>query len=353
VAGGTLFAGEGFHLLSIVNNVLVTTAVPDQKTAWTKARMDVLQILRNAGYATVQLPTRASTREWLSLLSTLKNSVDREGHILIEYPFDQRKRVYVLYLFRLLKRVKLYGLIHDLDSIRFDDSPREREVAILKLFDGLISHNPTMTRWLSEGGISAKVVDLNLFDYCTRADRTWHESEMSSPLKVLSAGNLSWDKARYIYDPALAGLRNVELSLYGAFFEPGRMPPSNIRYKGVFDPDMPLLDDSYHFGLVWDGTGVSSCEGRYGRYMRFNNPHKLSLYVSLGLPVIVWKEAAIAEFVLQQDIGVTVADLRELGDVAGRVSTPAYRSMAANVLALSSKVKRGDFLNQALGQLVH
>ena len=95
---------------------------------------------------------------------------------------------------------------------------------------------------------------------------------------------------------------------------------------GAFDPDTPFLNGRYHFGLIWDGTGVDSCEGLYGHYMRFNSPHKLSLYVALGLPVIVWREAAIADFVLKQGIGVTVGNLLELDDSfhqgkLGRLST--------------------------------
>jgi hypothetical protein len=86
--------------------------------------------------------------------------------------------------------------------------------------------------------------------------------------------------------------------------------------------------------------------------MRFNNPHKLSLYVSLGLPVVVWKEAAIAEFVLTRGIGVTISDLRELGDIPRRVSPQEYREMAARVTSLSHRVKRGEFVRQALGRVV-
>ncbi len=335
-----------------MNKVLVTTVVPQQKTAWTKARMDVMQLLQEDGYDIVQLPASAHPGEWLRLLSELNARLSEGGHILIEYPFDQRKRAYALSLFRTLRKVKLFALIHDLDSLRYGGSSATRELAILKLFDGLISHNPSMTRWLRQGGITRPIVDLNLFDYCSGPDRTWHEAAMSSPLKVACAGNMSYGKASYIYDKRLGELRNVQLSLYGAFFEPERMPPSPVEYKGVFDPNTPVLEDSYHFGLIWDGTGVESCEGSYGHYMRFNNPHKLSLYASLGLPVVVWKEAAIAEFVLDRNIGVTVGDLRELGDIPGRVGSEAYRRMAANAAALSHQVKRGDFLRGALRRLL-
>ncbi len=99
-------------------NVLITTPVPDEKTAWTKGRMDVMQILRQKGYAVVELPAGASPGEWFRLVSGLNAMLEKDDHILIEYPMDQRKRTYVLYLFSLLRRVKLYAFIHDLNSLR-------------------------------------------------------------------------------------------------------------------------------------------------------------------------------------------------------------------------------------------
>ena len=46
------------------------------------------------------------------------------------------------------------------------------------------------------------------------------------------------------------------------------------------------------FGLVWDGISVETCAGVYGEYLKVNNPHKTSLYLASGIPVIIWKEAA-------------------------------------------------------------
>jgi hypothetical protein len=335
--------------------VLLTTPVPDQKTAWTKARMDVLHLLRGSGYQVLEMPVGTSAADWLRLYRGLRERLGSNGHILIEYPFDQRKRLYGLAALRRLLGVRLYGLIHDLDSLRFPDSPKEREIAILKLFDGLVSHNPTMTQWLRENGIQKhkRIADLNLFDYlCDTPPVRCTEDRMDSPVKVACAGNLSWGKARYIYDPRLTTLPGVELDLYGAFFEPERVTGGSLRYCGVFDPDRPALADRYHFGLIWDGTGVDQCEGSYGQYMRFNNPHKLSLYVALGLPVVVWHEAAIADFVQRCGIGITVRDLRELGEIPRRVNTADYRRMVANMAPLTKAARRGDFLHDAMVRLL-
>jgi hypothetical protein len=337
--------------LAAPRNVLLTTPVPNQKTAWTKARMDVMQQLRSEGYELLDLPTSASPGEWLRLFRRMREVLNGAGHILIEYPFEQRKRAYIVALMSLLNGVKMYALIHDLNSLRYADAQPSRELHILKLFDGVVSHNPAMTRWLRKRGFHGRVVDLDLFDYRSKPGPAWHESGMGPILKVLSAGNMSVTKAAYIYDPRLAQLPNVHMSLYGAFFEPERAPALAANYKGAFDPDAPVLDGPHHFGLVWDGEGVDTCSGAYGEYMRYNNPHKLSLYVSMGLPVIVWKHAAIAEAVKRWGIGVVVEDLRELSQLPSRISSDDYRQMVANVLPLRDAVSRGTFLRLALRRL--
>ncbi|HZY17332.1 MAG TPA: hypothetical protein VFE82_02570 [Ramlibacter sp.] len=345
-------AGPGTPVARRAGGVLVTTVVPQQKTAWTKARMDVLHLLRGAGYAHVELPDGANPVHWLDFLGQLDRLVDRGGHVVIEYPFDQRKRAYLLHMFCRVRGARLFALIHDLDSLRHEESPPEREIAILRLFDGLVSHNATMTEWLRGQGVGAKVVNLNLFDYCSPPGPTWHETRLTTPLKVVCAGNLSYPKASYVYDERLAQLRQVELSLFGAFFEPERLRHPGPRYKGVFDPDQPALDGRYHFGLIWDGQSIDGCQGNYGQYMRYNNPHKLSLYLSLGLPVIVWKEAAIAPLVLGRGVGVLIGDLREMDAIPDWLDNQGYQQMAANAARLSPRVRRGDFLQDAIGRLV-
>ncbi len=334
-----------------VGGMLVTTTVPEQRTAWTKARRDVMRIAQSLGFGTLPLPGRLVGPDWRSFLGALHRCLAPGGRILVEYPFDQRRRLYPLVAYCRLRRLRLHGLIHDLDALRFD-TPLRREVAILNLFDGLISHNPCMTAWLREGGVTGPVADLGLFDYLAQGDTAWHEDELRGPVRIVCAGNLSCSKARYLYDPRWIEVAGTQVSLFGAFFEPGRMPASSpLGFRGSFDPDRPALDARYHFGLVWDGEGIAGCEGRYGHYLRFNNPHKLSLYAALGLPVVVWQDAAVAHLVRQEGIGVTVGDLRELGGLAGRVSPGGYREMARRMATLGQGVRGGTYLRRALGAL--
>ncbi|HYF19579.1 MAG TPA: hypothetical protein VEA40_17065 [Ramlibacter sp.] len=331
--------------------VLVTTLVPQQKTAWTKARADVLQLLRAAGWHVVALPDGLNPVGWCQALADITRLAGAGGQVLIEYPFEQRKRTYLLHMACRARGARLHALLHDLDSLRHADSPVSRELDVLQLFDGLVSHNPAMTLWLREQGYGRKVVNLNLFDYCGPQAPPCHEKAIRSPLKVVFAGNLSYPKARYMYDPRVTQLPGVELSLYGAFFEPERVAGGQLRYMGAFDPDRPALDGRYHFGLVWDGTSIEGCQGNYGEYTRYNNPHKLSLYMALGLPVIAWRQAAIAPFVVDRRVGVLVDDLREIGDLAATVGTGAYLAMAANAARLGEKARRGEFLLDAVTRI--
>lgn len=332
----------------------MTTDVPDQKTAWTKARLDVRALTRAAGFDTLALPGSLSPVAWQRFWLELGRRVSAGGRVLVEYPFEQRRRLYPLFAWCRLKRVALHGLIHDLHALRLGE-PIGREMAVLRLFDGLISHNPAMSQWLRDARYRGALVDLQLFDYLLAAGteaRSWHRARMGQgPLQVVCAGNLSKAKAGYIYDPVLGQLQGVEVSLFGAYFEPEHMPASPVRYHGVFNPDTPALDQRYHFGLVWDGESAQGVAGHYGHYMRYNNPHKLSLYAALGLPVAVWQESAIARFVLAEGVGVTVGDLREMADIRHRVSDVDYARMTRGMERLRRGVTEGRYLTQALAAL--
>ncbi len=140
--------------------------------------------------------------------------------------------------------------------------------------------------------------------------------------------------------------------MYGQHFEKERINGSRVSYKGVFNPDDPNLPENYHFGLIWEGESIETCTGQYGQYIRFNNPHKFSLYLSLGLPVIVWKEAAIAKFVTDNNIGFTISSFDELEKIGETVTERQYSEYLSNIHQLSHKVRKGFFLGTAINQLI-
>ena len=129
------------------------------------------------------------------------------------------------------------------------------------------------------------------------------------------------------------------------------MNGSKVVYKGVFDPNSPDLPENYHFGLIWDGKSLDTCDGDTGDYTKFNNPHKLSLYLAIGLPVIVWKEAAIAKFVEENKVGVAISSLQELNNLDKVISPDLYQNYLNNITDISAKVRNGYFLSSALKKL--
>lgn len=85
-----------------------------------------------------------------------------------------------------------------------------------------------------------------------------------------------------------------------------------------------------------------------GNYIKYNNPHKVSLYVASGIPIIIWEEAAMAEIIKKYNIGICVESLENIEKTLSEISEEQYLIMKKNVKMLSEKVKEGWFLKQAL-----
>ena len=61
------------------------------------------------------------------------------------------------------------------------------------------------------------------------------------------------------------------------------MKDQNVVYKGVYPPDQ--LPDKIQggWGLIWDGSSLKGCQGNYGEYLKYNNPHKTSFYIAMEM----------------------------------------------------------------------
>ena len=122
----------------------------------------------------------------------------------------------------------------------------------------------------------------------------------------------------------------------------------NMTYCGSFLPNIIPYNLNGSFGLIWDGDTVSECTGLMGEYTRYNNPHKLSMYIAAGLPVIVWKESAIARFVIDNNIGLTVNNLTEIEGYIKKLDNNDYNDFLRNIKKLQKEVCSGYFTNKAL-----
>lgn len=243
-------------------------------------------------------------------------------------------------------------LFHDIDVARgrtlADADGLSRDSRdFLDNSDVAISHNARMTEWLAARGVDrAKIVDLGIFDYLADG----FEPAADAPFErcVTIAGNLGLHKAGYLAD--LGGIADVDWRLFGPMFDPDRTKGPTLRHCGCFPPDEIPRRLTAGFGLVWDGTSVDSCAGGHGEYLRINNPHKLSLYLASGLPVIVWDESAAADFVRENDVGFAVRSLREIGARLAVLSEADYSRFKRNARGVSAKLRAGHFTKAALAK---
>jgi hypothetical protein len=121
--------------------------------------------------------------------------------------------------------------------------------------------------------------------------------------------------------------------------------PHNIEYLGEFNAGTPprIVNG---VALIWDGDNVESCTGNYGNYLKYNIPHKSSLYLALGLPVITWKKSFISTFILEENIGCSVSSLHEI--TPELIKNLIYLQEKDNFSLLQEKVKNGFFIKSAL-----
>ncbi len=279
----------------------------------------------------------------------------RPGDVIFyQHPVRYGSKIACFFLRMLKKRnVKFIVLIHDLDSLRYQLLWSEQartnvhfeDGEFLKQFDAVICHNEYMKEYLISTGVASdKLICLELFDYLLDEPGFAQLTEEDS---LVVAGNLSAKKCGYIYElPQIGG--QYHFNLYGLNYDDSIDHSRKLVYKGSFSPEKLPSVLSGKYGLVWDGNSIESCEGPAGNYLRFNNPHKFSLYMAAGIPVVAWKKAAIAPLINKYKLGVTVDSLRELSGKLQQVSEVEYEQMRDHVAEIRQQVISGHYFNQAI-----
>ena len=102
------------------------------------------------------------------------------------------------------------------------------------------------------------------------------------------------------------------------------------------------------WGLVWDGDSVDTCSTAMGEYLRYNSPHKISLFIAAHIPIIIWDQAAKAEYVKEKGLGICVSSLRDVKKSIENVSDEEYAQMIRNLEKEAELVRNGDQLRSCL-----
>lgn len=321
------------------------------ESAATKANVDCKKILLKNGFIDLEMTFFKSAylfpfnlAKLCYYLITYFFKIPKGSLIITQYPLLGINKYWRYYASLLkMKECKTGCIIHDLDSLRdkkgFDT---KSEIEILSGYDVIVSHNPAMSLWLKQNGYTGKLVEIMLFDFLTdfNGDNKYINGRERN---IIFAGSL-W---RCEFLKHVNQLDKLKLSLYGPGFSSEIIDP-NITWVGSFPIEEIIYKIKGDFGLIWDGVSIDSCTGTLGDYLKYNSPHKLSLYLTAGIPVILPSTAALGSFVREKNIGITINSLRDLNAELGNLSNEQYDVMKRNATSIGASLKKGDFFKEAL-----
>ena len=113
--------------------------------------------------------------------------------------------------------------------------------------------------------------------------------------------------------------------------------------------DIPLL---LHVSECICGERSTSTIPVHNRVDVYKRQHKCSLFLASRLPVIIWEEAALASFVLENHIGFTVRSLKEINDILKNMDIKDYSEMKHNARKISENLRQGYYLKHAINEIV-
>lgn len=334
-------------------NIYISRCYANLTTAGNKAKTDVERIMTEEGFYNAGLPQRIGGGKFntffYNLRSILRAMVNmRRGDILwLQYPV--KKYYTTLCRYARFRGVRTVTLIHDLGSCRRKKLTPDKEVKRLSRSDHVIASNKAMGDRLREMGYAGSPDALGLWDYLTDASPRRLPRRPGRELpRVAYAGGLSRRKNAFIYKwPEV--IEGYAIHLYGRGFHPELMADSTAFTDHGFVPAEQFLRTvDCDFGLVWDGDSTETCSGDFGEYLAVNTPHKLSMYLRAGIPVIVWSRSAMAPFVIREGVGFVVDSLAQIPARLHSLSAGRQDLMRERAYATGVKIGRGEFFRAAM-----
>ena len=340
----------------------ITEITEKLNNAGTKANADIAKVADTMGFKAV--PVRMATMQHSAYGKVIRQagyyrdwkkatkSIPAGSTLLLQHPFHHKQLTREACLRELKKKdVKIISFVHDVEKLRkfrYSGYYKKEFQIMLEIADVLIVHNEVMKRWFLGRSIpEEKLVTLGIFDYLR--DTVPGKKVFKKSLAL--AGNLDTTKCGYI--AKLGKISGIRFNLYGAGFDGSLLKYNNITYHGEFPVDVIPEKMTEGFGLVWDGNSIDGCRGDAGQYLRYNNPHKLSLYLSSGLPAVIWSGAAEAEFVRENNVGICVDRIEDMVSILETMTEADYDRLCDNVNHISEDLRKGTHTEKALNQALH
>ncbi len=320
-------------------------------TASTKPRTDSIRIAQGCGFRPVVLYYWETTNRFITekhplfpnrLLRIQLRLFERlvnHSVVMVQLPF-LRSNMYDE-LAKIRENNKLIILVHDVEAIR-ETMDGQCDLRALQFADVIIVHSQEMADALVKLGVKKNFVILRFFDYLCSINKNVKVC-VENPVLVF-AGNLF--KSRFL--EALDKVSNpnaMKINLYG--MKPKIVFPEWVAYKGYFDNE-EISTVEGNWGLVWDGDSVATCNGALGSYLKYNAPFKFSLYLALGIPVIVWEESAMSKYVKEYHLGICSSSLSEISNSISALDAKEIWQIQKGVEMYANKIRTGQMLTNAI-----
>jgi len=345
------------------NNYYISAFYWKNYNAASKAKMDAEEIFERRNFRPVELfkdSSKGNIRVFsltklLGLVFSKNRKKFKNSNVFLQNGtgIDVLISPFIKSAFKDGKRIIM---IHDIESLRIGrKADTAREKMIFSNFTHAICHSEEMVDFLkNELEFKGRTYVLGFFDYLVKDKVDFSSRNFPKPnekFKIAYAGNLSKWKSAFLYKIAEMNPNRYVFNLYGKGYD-GPAMENILETKGAFPPDeLPAKIDG-HFGLVWDGEDISQPSGTTGKYLQYNSPHKASLYIVSGFPLIVWKGAAIYKLVERYNIGFGIDSLLELDERLKEITPEQYAIWQANISNLAKELANGQSLGRVIDQIL-
>ncbi|GEO70608.1 sugar transferase [Levilactobacillus acidifarinae] len=315
-----------------------------------QAKLDIARIGQATGYQVANIfrynDVGESDEAVTSRIDGITAAVSPGDFIVYQYPSLNSGRFEMSFVDQMhRRRVKMVCLIHDSETLRNQKMPTWiDEIGFFNKCDVLIVHNRRMAEQLKKDGVTTPMVCQYLLDYLddNHDDDRYYTKPEEFKRGVVLAGNIL--KSRYLADWSL----KTPITVFGVTddeLDKKLAANPQVDFRGQLWRWDLIQEMPRTFGLAWDSDTPSY---RYNDYTHYNHPHKVSMYLSHGLPVIVWRQAAVADIIVQNHLGIAIDSLDELDDVVQNISDDELADMIDHVNEFGKLIRDGWFTRQAL-----
>jgi hypothetical protein len=311
---------------------------------------DIERILLAEGYHPIFFPCHyshsleAKIRRIFFLFKTYF-TISSHAIVVFQHPQYATMNKWLVRLLGWGKTIKRVAVIGDINGLRHgNNAVLQQELHLFSQYDFLILHNEAMQRWMQEQLPGTRSAVLHFFDFLTEPRQVPATQNRS----VAYAGNLAESPFLERLNELLPQNAGVVFKVYGQPFNARMQEQKQLEYMGVSEPyGLPAKLEGA-FGLIWDGNGLDQAEDSIADYLRYISPHKASLYILSGMPLIVNSAAGIAAAVQREGIGIILNNLHEIESAIDSITPETYQAMSARCRQLAREIASGKGLRNAL-----